>query len=307
LGQGERLKSERCSVASATPGYIGPYRLLNVVHTGQSSQIWQAIHDGSHQLFAVKTPLERFRRDREHVGYLRREFTIGQTVSHPRLIKIHEFGSARGIPFIAMDWFGAPNMKQRLLSGADKIAHLLPRIIEQAAEGLEHFHGEGWVHRDVKPDNFLVADDGEVKVIDFSLAQRAKRSLGKLLARKQKVQGTLSYMAPEQIRGAWMDQRADIYSFGCTLYHLIVGRPPFTGGTASELLTKHLKAPPPALEAADRNVTPEFSQLIRRTMAKDPDGRPQSLTDFLVEFRMHRMYRKQPKLPEEISDKKAKG
>ncbi len=294
-------------MSSASPGYIGPYRLLNIVHTGQSSQIWQALHDGRREMVGIKTPLEKYRKDREHVGYLRRERDISSKVEHPRLIQIHEFSIARGIPYISMEWFGAPNMKQRMLMGTEKIAHQVPKIIEQAAEGLGHFNDNGWVHRDVKPDNFLVADDGDVKVIDFSLAQPVPKGLAKLFARKQKVQGTLSYMAPEQIRGAMMDQRADIYSFGCTIYHLVVGRPPFTGSSGSELLSKHLKTPPPAIEAANKNISPEFGQLVRRTMAKKPEDRPESMADFLIEFRMHRMYKKEPKPPEENTEDNPEG
>lgn len=261
-------------MAPATPGQIGPYRLLNVVHTGQSSQIWQAYHDVEQKMYGIKMLLEKFRRDREHLGYLRWEAAVGQKVCHERIIQIHSFATDRGTPYLAMEWFSAPNMKRRILAGIDKIAYLVPKIIEQAAEGLSYFNEMGWVHRDVKPDNFLVSDEGDVMLIDFALAQRSKSGLTKLLAPKTKVQGTRSYMAPEQIRGVALDARADVYSFGCTVYELIAGKPPYTGVSADELLRKHLRTSPPSLEAVHRNVTPEFAQLVRRALAKEPDRAP---------------------------------
>ncbi len=287
-------------MATATPGYIGPYRLLNVVHTGQTSQIWQAYHDGEDQLVGIKTLLKEYWRDREQVGYLRWEYAVGCKMDHDRIVRIHEFGTERGNPYVALEWFSAPNMKQVIHQGVGKIAHLLPHIIEQAADGLSYFNQAGWVHRDVKPDNFLVSEDGEVKLIDFALARRSSRGLRKLVTPRPKVQGTRSYMAPEQIRGAVLDDRADVYSFGCTVHELISGKPPFTGVSADELLRKHLRATPPSLEAVDKNITPAFAQLVRRSLSKKPADRPQSVGDFLMELRVTRIFKSPPRPPKDV-------
>jgi serine/threonine protein kinase len=286
-------------VSSEAPGYLGPYRLLNIVHTGQASQIWQAYHDGKQQRFGIKTLLLKFRRDREHLRYLRWEYTVGEKIVHDQIVQIYEFALDRGNPYLAMEWFPAPNMKHRIQREATRITHLVPRIIEQAAAGLRYFNELGWVHRDIKPDNFLVTDEGDVKLIDFALARRSSRGLTRLLGTKPPVQGTRSYMAPEQIRGAPPDQRADVYSFGCTVFELVSGKPPYTGTSADELLMKHLKAPTPSLEAAARNVTPEFAELVRRSLAKDPEARPQSIGDFLLEFRTTRVFKTTPRPPKD--------
>lgn len=286
-------------MASEAPGYLGPYRLLNVVHTGQTSQIWQAYHDGEQRRFGVKTLLHKFLRDREHTRLLRWEYAVGQKLVHERLVQICELGSDRGTPYLAMEWFPAPNMKNRIQHKTERITGQLPKIIEQAAEGLSYFNEQGWVHRDVKPDNFLVTDEGDVKLIDFALARRSSRGLTRLLGSKARVQGTRSYMAPEQIRGGALDQRADVYSFGCTVFELVAGKPPYTGASADELLMKHLRSPPPSLEAADRNVTPEFAQLVRQSLAKEPATRPESIKDFLLEFRRHRVFKSTPRLPKD--------
>ena len=169
--------------------------------------------------------------------------------------------------------------------------------MEEAAEGLAHLNKLGWVHRDVKPDNFLVNDQGEVKLIDLGLAVRARRGLAKWLTLRSKIQGTRSYISPEQLRGGAVDQRADVYSFGCTIHELLAGKPPFTGTNAQELLMKQLKSPPPPLEAANSNITPEFAQLVRRCLAKDPAARVQSLDEFLEGFRACRVFRITPRPP----------
>ena len=284
-------------MSTATPGYLGPFRLLNVVHTGHASQIWQAYDDRGQRRVCVKTLLEGFRRDREQIGYLRREYAIGQELLHPNVIRIEGYDVDRGRPYVVIEWFAAPNMKSRIRQGTGPMVHLLEGIIEQAAMGLEVLHNAGYVHRDVKPENFLVSDEGEVKLIDFALAHRSRRGLAKWFARAPKLQGTRSYMAPEQIRCAAADPRADLYSFACVVFELLSGKPPFTGNTANELLTKHLKAAPPSLEPVDKNLTAEFAQLIRRSMAKRPEERPESMTDFLMDFRRLRMWRVTPRRP----------
>ncbi len=282
------------SVAQGSPGYLGPYRLLNVVHTGHAGQIWQAYDDAHQRIVGIKTLLEKARKDREQLHYMHVEYAVGSKLKHPHVIETYSLDTDRGQPYLAMEWFSAPNMKQRLLQNGKGMARLIPKIIDQAADALAYFNQLGWVHRDIKPDNFLVADDGTVKLIDFALAKRARHGLLKWFSRRSKIQGTKSYMSPEQIRGQALDGRADLYSFACTVYELVSGKPPFTGSSVNDLLNKHLKQPPPSLEAAQPNVTTAFSQLIRKSMAKDPNARPKSVGDFLQEFRMIRVFRVTP-------------
>lgn len=276
---------------------LGSYRLLNVVMTGQTSQVWEAIHDAQGERFAIKILLSDFRRDREHVAYLKNEFAVGKALHHPRVIRIVEYSTDKISPYLVMELYPFPNMKQLLRQGIEQIGHLVPKVIGQAAEALAYFNEQNWIHRDIKPDNFLVSSEGDVKLIDFALAERPKSGLARLFARRSKVQGTRSYMSPEQIRGQPLDIRADLYSFGCTIFELVGGRAPYTGGSSDELLTKHLKSPPPPLAAVNPNVTPEFADLVRRTLAKRPDDRPESMSAFAREYRNLRVFKETPKAP----------
>lgn len=279
-------------VAKATPGYLGAYRLLNPVYTSQHCQIWQAYHDGRNGFAAIKTLLEKFRKSREYIGYLKREYAVGSKLVHERIIRIDEFGIDRGTPYLAMEWFPGANLKNRLRQGPEVLRPLLPKIILEATEALAVFNRNGWVHRDVKPENFLVSDEGDVKLIDFSLARRRKGFLSRLFAPRSKIQGTRSYISPEQIRGEPVDERADLYSLGCTMFELLAGRPPFTGANTNELLTKHLRATPPGLETINRDVTPEFAQLVRWAIAKEPASRPHSTEEYYQKIRQTPVFRR---------------
>jgi eukaryotic-like serine/threonine-protein kinase len=284
-------------VAKSTPSNIGPYRLLNVVHTGQNCHIWQAFDDENQRIVGIKTLLDRFQQDREQIGLLRWEYTVGHSVRDLRIIEVYDFGIDRGTTYLSMEWLPVQNLKQRMNAGVEKVFYLYQKIIEEAALSLSHFHKKGWVHRDIKPDNFLVSDDAGVKLIDFALARRRRARILKLITPRTKVQGTRSYMSPEQIRGQLPDIRSDIYSFGCMLFEMMADKPPFTGTSSNDLLNKHLYAAPPSMEAANPNATPEFASLVRKMMAKETSKRPQTMEDFLGEYRLMRIFKSLPKPP----------
>lgn len=275
--------------------YLGPYRLVNLIITGQSSAVWEAVHDAKQERFAVKVLLDDTRADREQRNYLRNEWEVGSQLSHPRVIRMVEFNQHQGLPYLVLELFRVPNLKTWMRNNPQQLPPIAPKFVRQAAEGIAHLHEKGWVHRDIKPDNLLVSPEGDTKLVDFALAQRPTGFLGKIFNRRGKVQGTRSYISPEQIRARAIDQRSDIYSFGCTLFELFAGKPPYTGVDTNELLNKHLRAPIPVIEAYNRNIAPEFSELLRRMLAKQPKDRPPSMADVYRELVSVRLYKETPK------------
>jgi serine/threonine protein kinase len=208
------------------------------------------------------------------------------------VINIYDYDVARGVPYIVMEYFNGPNIKQQLRLAPELVVEHLDDVIHASLRGLGVMHAADWVHRDVKPDNFLMNDEGDVRLIDFSIAEKIKRGLGKLLSGKSKVQGTMSYIPPEQIRGENVDGRADIYSLGCMFFEMVSGKMPYTGVNPNELLNKHLKAPIPSLISVNDSVTPEFAQLVARMMAKRADERPASTGDIETELDAIRVFRR---------------
>ncbi len=190
-------------------------------------------------------------------------------------IKTYDFGNTINGAFMLLELFKVPNLKQQIISGGyKKLHHRAKEILTACAAGLAHLHEKGWIHRDIKPDNFLLRDDNVVKLIDFNLARKPAGGLSKLFGGKTKVQGTHSYMSPEQIRGQSLDVRADIYSFGCMVHEFFSGKPPFTANSPNELLQRHLSTKPQPLTVFDKNITPEFAAYVLQHDGQGPKDRP---------------------------------
>jgi serine/threonine protein kinase len=279
--------------------FLGPYRLARLIRMGSACQVWEVIENDTGDRYALKVLREDFRKNKEEISNLRIEHEIAKSMNHPNVIKIYDFVLTGPAPFLVLELFSELNMKQALRRGPESLAFMLDKIIQQSAEGLYYMHTQGYVHCDIKPDNFLVSREGEVKLIDFTISRKIPKGISKFFGGKSKhIQGTRSYMAPEQIRGLRLDQRADIYSFGCVLYELVTGKLPFTGESPNDLLNKHISAPIPSPLTTNDNVTQDFADLIRSTMAKKPDDRPATMWDLIKILRTIRIFKKQPRIPE---------
>ncbi|MGL4463209.1 MAG: serine/threonine protein kinase, partial [Planctomycetia bacterium] len=230
---------------------------------------------------------------------LRHEATVAGQLQHPKIIKILKFQNSRDNPFLIMEYFTSSNLKLRLMRNqfADFLKPRFRSILEQAAGALDSFHEKGWVHRDIKPDNLLVSNGGDVRLIDFALAVRSASGFAKGFAKRftgrKKTAGTRSYMSPEQILGWPLDRRADVYSFGVMLFEAVNGRLPFTATSGPDLLKKHLYADVPVFERS-RNVTSEFEQLIVSMMAKKEEKRPASMNEFLAKIKKMKLFTDEP-------------
>lgn len=275
---------------------LGPYRLLNVVNAGQSSRLWQAYNDETREYVALKTLLDKFARNKSQIDILRWEYEVSSKLSDPLLIAIREFGIDRSskTPYLAMEWFPAPNIKMLINRGYAEYASHMEYILSGMLGSLMYLHEQGWVHRDIKPDNFLFHPEQGFKLIDFALAKRLPSGIGKIFAMKLKTQGTASYMSPEQIRGQAPDVRSDIYSLGCTFFELLTTKLPYSANSMNELLQKHIGGPIPSITARNKNLTPEVGNLMKLMLAKKADDRPKSIKELVGMLGGIRLFKKEP-------------
>lgn len=278
--------------------FLGPYRLVRLIRVGSTCQVWEAINEhGSSERVALKALVDEHVSNKTEIAGLKHEFEVAKTLSHSNIIKIHEFKHGRDSTYLVLELYSEDNLKQLLRDvGTDFIAPILTKIIDKIAIGLSHLHDKGWIHCDIKPDNFLVSREGDLKIIDFAITQKKKNALVALFG-KSKVQGTRSYMSPEQIRGKGIAERSDIYSLGCVIFELLAGKAPYTATSPDELLSKHLSAAIPNVTVNNGNVTPEFSKFLMTMLAKKPDRRPETMTDILRAVREIRIFKNTPKAP----------
>jgi len=281
-----------------TRDFLGPYRLARLIRVGSTAEVWEAIEENSQERFALKVLKQSLKDDKAEIALLKHEYNVAKDLASPRIIKVFEYREERGRPMLVLELFSELNMKQALRRGPDSLAFMLDTIVEQAAEGLYYMHTKGYIHLDIKPDNFLVSREGETKLIDFTIAEKKKSGISKLFHRPKVAKGTRSYMAPEQIRKKVCDERTDVYSFGCVLYELCTGKPPYTGDTPNDLLNKHLNASIPSPIVFNDNVTTEFADIVKSMMAKKPENRPPSMWEFLKKVRSTQIFRKRPRRPE---------
>jgi serine/threonine protein kinase len=278
--------------------FLGPYRLARLIRLGSTCQVWEAILDRDNKRYALKVLRPEQRGNKDEIAFLKHEFEVAKELNHKNIIKLIEYRTDAETPFIVLELFSEMNLKMAMRRGPEPIAYKLPSIVEQASEGLYYLHSKGYVHCDIKPDNILLSRDWEVKLIDFTIAKKIKTGFGKLFAGKTKVEGTRSYMSPEQIRGGTLEPRSDIYSMGCMIYELITGKAPYTGNTPNELLSKHLSASIPSLLVGNDNVSPEFNNIVRKMLAKKPEERPQDMWDVLKMIRATPIFKKPPRIPD---------
>jgi serine/threonine protein kinase len=260
--------------------------------------VWEAILDRDNKRYALKVLRPEQRGNKDEIAFLKHEFEVAKELNHKNIIKLIEYRTDAETPFIVLELFSEMNLKMAMRRGPEPIAYKLPSIVEQASEGLYYLHSKGYVHCDIKPDNVLLSREWEVKLIDFTIAKKIKTGFGKLFAGKTKVEGTRSYMSPEQIRGGTLEPRSDIYSMGCMIYELITGKAPYTGNTPNELLSKHLSASIPSLLVGNDNVSPEFNNIVRKMLAKKPEERPQDMWDVLKMIRATPIFKKPPRIPD---------
>jgi serine/threonine-protein kinase len=265
---------------------IDKYKMLSPLATGTTTQVWEVTEVNSPKRVAMKLLLpEAFKLPVNKLS-LKHEHKAGKVFDHPNIIKFHELVLTKKQGYIIMDLFRAPNVKQQIKTDLNMVHVRFKRFVELMCLALEHVHEKGWLHKDIKPDNMLINKGSELKLIDFSLSSPVGGALASLFGGKGGlIQGTRTYMAPEQILNKKLTFQTDLYSLGITLFEMLTGKPPFFGGTPKALLMAHLGETPPNPSFYNKNVTPEMDRIVSRLLSKKPVNRHKRATEVWSELR----------------------
>lgn len=256
---------------------LGDCDLGELLGKGAMGAVFRGYHAGFDREFAVKLlPRERTKNKKFVDGFLREARTLLK-IQDRHVVGVQNVGDEDGQYFIVMELVDGSDLGKHIERAGQLDETEAARVIRDAARGLHAAHEAGLVHRDVKPDNIMITNDGVVKVADFGLAIEAEPDTGDEL-KKRPVCGTPYYMPPEQADGSPADHRADIYALGCTLYHALTGRVPFKGKTLMDILCQHVTKPAPDPRECNDKVSETMAKIVGRMMEKEREDRFADMT-----------------------------
>lgn len=268
--------------------FLGKYKLLKIIGKGGMSSVYLAEHVLMKRRCAIKVLPWKMVADSSFLQRFYREAQLVAQLDHPHIVRAydvdHEKEGNIDIHFLVMEYVSGRNLYEVVSVDGPLSCRLAMDYLRQGCEGLAYAHRVGMVHRDIKPGNFIVTDEGVVKLMDLGLARLSETAEDNSLtvAHDEKVLGTADYLAPEQaVDSHSVDARADLYSLGCTLYFMLTGEPPFNEGTLTQRLLAHQTKQPPAIESKRSDVPASLAQILRKLMEKDPDQRYQTANDVL--------------------------
>ena len=258
------------------------YRIIRKIGEGGMGAVYQAEHALIEKKIALKILFQELTRRPDLVARFLQEAKSASRIGHENVIDISDFGQLPdGLVFIAMEYLDGMDLGRALKTQGPLHWNRARPILMQIAKGLRAAHGNGIIHRDMKPENvYLIQREGRpdfVKVLDFGIAKiiNPDEADGPRLTQTGMIFGTPEYMSPEQAQGHPPDHRVDVYAVGCIMYHVLTGSVPFTADSFMGILTKHLLEPPipPSKRRPDLDILPDVEAVCLKAMEKDRDKR----------------------------------
>src|ERR1700761_246201 len=266
---------------------FGPYRVQQHLGSGGMGDVYLAIDSRLGRQVALKFLPAELTSEAEMLHRFQEEARTASALNHPNILTIYDIGEIGGDHFIASEYIDGLTLRTALNRGAIDVARAVD-IATQVASALAQAHTAGVIHRDLKPGNIMIRQDGYVKVIDFGLAKLvempAPSTSRSSWTQPGSVLGTVHYMSPEQARGEELDRRSDLWSLGVILYEMVAHKRPFEGHTDSHVIVAILDHPAPPLPDVPP-VPPELERILRRALEKDPGRRYQSAVEMCSDLR----------------------
>jgi serine/threonine protein kinase len=255
---------------------VGPYRIGNTLGVGGMGRVYRAeAPDG--EVVALKLVKSDLARDTVFRKRFDREARVAQRVMHPHLVPVLDTGEHLGIPYLTQRFIEGGSLADRIEAAGKLDFETAIRICGEVAGALDSLHASGLVHRDVKPANILLNEQGTSFITDFGLA---KDTQGSLLTRPGQAVGSLDYMAPEQIRGEEVTAATDVYALGCVMWECMAGAPPFADRQGMRVLWAHLQDQPSDPCASRPDAPVGLGAAILTGLAKAPEERPPTATAY---------------------------
>ncbi|MGA9374843.1 MAG: protein kinase [Mycobacterium sp.] len=248
----------------------GRYRVDAVIATGGMSTVYRGLDTRLDRPVALKVMDARYSGDRQFLTRFEREAKAVARLKGDGLVTVYDQGVDGQHPFLVMELIDGGTLRELLRERGPMPPHAVAAVLAPICRGLATAHAAGLVHRDVKPENVLIADDGEVKIADFGLV-RAVAEAG--ITSTSVILGTAAYLSPEQVGSGAAGPRSDVYAVGILAYELLTGRTPFTGDTALSVAYQRMDNDVPPPSSAIAGVPAQFDELIRRATDRDPAGR----------------------------------
>ena len=258
------------------------YRLERKIGSGGMADVYLAVDESLGRQVAIKILSDRYASDAGFVERFRREASAAASLNHPNIVSVYDRGEAEGTYYIAMEFLDGPTLKDEITRRAPLPEAEAIGYATQALDALDFAHRRGVIHRDVKPHNMVMNEDGRLKVTDFGIARAGN---AQQMTEVGSIVGTAQYLSPEQARGHAVGPQSDLYSMGIVLYEMLTGELPFTGGSAVEIAMKQVSDTPPPLHEQNRLVSPAMEQVVMRALAKDPALRYSSARAMADELR----------------------
>jgi serine/threonine protein kinase/Flp pilus assembly protein TadD len=266
------------SLAASTR--LGPYEILGSLGTGGMGEVYRARDTRLERDVAVKVLPERLATDPHALTRFQREARAVAALSHPNIVALYDTGLEQGMPYVIMELLEGETLGRHLKRSALDWRGALA-IASAVADGMAAAHAKGIIHRDIKPENLYLTANGGVKILDFGLARLEKTTptptgLSATVTFETQqgvVLGTVSYMAPEQVRGQHADARSDVFALGCVLFEMVTGQRPFPGETTADVMAAILHSAPPLLSESGRSRPAALDRVITRCLEKDPARR----------------------------------
>lgn len=262
----------------------GRYRVEARIAVGGMATVYRAVDTRLDRVLALKVMHPALAADGSFVERFIREAKSVARLAHPNVVGVFDQGTAGGYVYLAMEYVAGCTLRDVLRERGALQPRAALDILEPVLAALGAAHRAGFVHRDMKPENVLIGDDGRVKVADFGLV----RAVDAVTSTTGSVLGTVSYLAPEQIEQGTADTRADVYACGVVLYEMLTGAKPHTGDTAAQILYAHLHEGVPAPSAAVPGLAVELDDLVASATARNPDVRPYDAVGLLAQARQAR-------------------